>query len=195
MYWLCSSAWSLGLGVSAVVRMRPHSAMASACSTAERLCSPYWSLTWKMLAVGRLDLRGEAERDLDDLAEALLLDRDRVQVVLAGLGGVADAQAGGLDGGAQLGDLAAVLATGREVRRGLAGEAAAQGAQLGVVLGLDLQRGGRERVGLLLVVAGLLPGVGGDLANCVTSSAASACTASKLLRLWAMSSGPSASGT
>jgi hypothetical protein len=56
-----------------------------------------------------------------------------------------------------------VLATGREVRRRLAGLAAAQGAQLGVVLGLDLQRGRREAVGLLLVVAGLLPGVGGDL--------------------------------
>jgi hypothetical protein len=46
--------------------------------------------------VGGLDLRAEIELDLDDTAEALLLDRDRVQVVLAGLGGVADAQTGGL---------------------------------------------------------------------------------------------------
>jgi hypothetical protein len=34
-------------------------------------------------AVGGLDLRGEAELDLQDLGEAFLLDRDRVQVVLA----------------------------------------------------------------------------------------------------------------
>jgi hypothetical protein len=46
---------------------------------------------------------------------------------------------------------------------GLAGQAAAQGAQLAVVLGLDLLGGGVERVGLLFVVAGLLPGVGGEL--------------------------------
>jgi hypothetical protein len=64
------------------------------------------------LAVGRLDLRGEVERDGDFFAEALILDRDRVQVVLAGLGGVADAQTGGRDRGAEVGDLAAVLAAG-----------------------------------------------------------------------------------
>ena len=62
------------------------------------------------LAVGGLDLGGETELDLDLPGEAFLLDRDRVQVVLAGLAGVADAQTGGLDRGLQVRDLAAVLA-------------------------------------------------------------------------------------
>ncbi len=115
--------------------------------------------------MGRLYLRGEVERDGDFFAKTFILDRDRVQVVLAGLSGVADAQAGRRDRGAVIGDLAAVLAAGLEVRRGLARPAATQGAQLGVVLGLDLQCGRREGVGLLLVVAGFLPGVGGDLSE------------------------------
>ena len=88
--------------------------------------------------MGGLDLRAEIELDLDDTAEALLLDRDRVQVVLGGLGGVADAQTGGLGGRAQLGDLSALIATGRQSRRRLAREAATQRAQLGVVLRRDL---------------------------------------------------------
>ncbi len=76
--------------------------------------------------MGRVDLRGEAELDLDLAGEAFLLDRDRVQVVLRGLAGVVDAQARRSDRGRKVRDLPAVLAAGRERRLGLAGQAAAQ---------------------------------------------------------------------
>jgi hypothetical protein len=81
------------------------------------------------LAVGGLDLGAEAELDLDLAGEAFLLDRDRVQVVLGGLAGVADAQARGFDRG-EVRDLAAVLAalTRAPVRSRRAGCRTAPGA-------------------------------------------------------------------
>jgi hypothetical protein len=48
----------------------------------------------------------------------------------AGLAGVTDAQAGRVDGGPQIRDLPALLAARRDRRLGLAGQAAAQRAQL-----------------------------------------------------------------
>lgn len=70
--------------------------------------------------MGGLDLCGEAELDLDLPGEAFFLDRDRVQVVLAGLAGVADAQARSFRD-FQVRHLAAVLAARRERRLGSPG--------------------------------------------------------------------------
>ncbi|MCY0989969.1 hypothetical protein OV203_22715 [Nannocystis sp. ILAH1] len=61
-----------------------------------------------------------------------------MQVVLHGLGGVADAQTRSAKRRLEVGDLAAVHAALFERGAGLAGEAAAEGAQLAVVLDLEL---------------------------------------------------------
>jgi hypothetical protein len=96
--------------------MRPHSACASACASVERLL-PYLSLTWKMLALGGLDLGAQAQVSAPPAREPFLLDRDRVHVVLGGLAGVTDAQARRVHGGPQIRDLPAVLAARRDRRR------------------------------------------------------------------------------
>ena len=111
--------------------------------------------------------RGDQVAELGDRlglgGEALLLDRDGMVVVLEGLHGLVDPHAGGGDRRVELGDLAAVLAAGGEVGRGVAGERAAQGAQLGVEVGRQLQGGRLGAVGLLLVVAHRLPGGAGKV--------------------------------
>jgi len=60
-----------------------------------------------------------------------------VHVVLRGLSRVLDPQARRVDGGAELGQTTAGVAACSEGRRSLTGEAAAEVAELRVVLGVD----------------------------------------------------------